>query len=146
MTHHGNRVTLIGTVLQTWSYGNDRGVWLQVRLPAFFPVRSDGPSNLANVILPEAVTSSQSILAGNELHITGFIHNADRETSLAAFAKGVKLPYYMKKVRVKQVVTEVLAVEWREHRDKEPAGQGQHIHAKFTRTGFGLDRVCGWVD
>jgi hypothetical protein len=112
MTHHVNHVILIGTVLQTWSFANDRGVRLQMRRPAFFPVRSDGPSDLVNVILPEAVTRGQSVKEGDELHITGFVRNADRETSLASIAKDVKLPEELKKVKVKQIVTEVVAVEW----------------------------------
>ena len=53
MTQHVNSVILIGTALQTWWYGSDRGVRLQIRRPAFFPVRCDGPSDLVNVILPE---------------------------------------------------------------------------------------------
>ena len=112
MTHHVNHVILIGTVLQAWSYGSDRGVRLQMHRPAFFPVRSDGPSDLVNVILPEAVTRGQVVAEGNELHITGFIRNADRETPLASIAKGIDLPNELKKVRVKQIVTEVVAVEW----------------------------------
>ena len=112
MTHHVNHVILIGTVLQTWSFGNDRGVRLQMRRPAFFPVRSDGPSDLVNVILPEAVTRGQSVKEGDELHVMGFVRNADRETSLASIAKDVKLPDELKKVKVKQIVTEVVAVEW----------------------------------
>ena len=112
MIHHVNHVILIGTILQTWSFANDRGVRLQMRRPAFFPVRSDGPSDLVNVILPEAVTRGQSVKEGDELHITGFVRNADRETSLASIAKDVKLPEELKKVKVKQIVTEVVAVEW----------------------------------
>ncbi len=112
MTHHVNHVILVGTVLQTWSYGNDRAVRLQMRRPAFFPVRSDGPSDLVNVILPEAVTRGQKVEAGDELHITGFVRNADRETSLASIAKGLKLPEELKSMKVKQIVTEVVAVEW----------------------------------
>ena len=112
MTQHVNHVILIGTVLQTWLFGSDRGVRLQMRRPAFFPVRSDGPSDLVNVILPEAVTRGQVVAEGDNLHITGFIRNADRETPLASIAKGINLPNELKKVRVKQIVTEVVAVEW----------------------------------
>jgi hypothetical protein len=110
--HDVNHVILIGTVLQTWSFGNDRGVRLQMRRPAFFPVRSDGPSDLVNVTLPEAVTRGQMIKEGDELHVTGFIRNSDRETSLASIAKGINLPDELKKTKVKQIVTEVVAVQW----------------------------------
>ena len=112
MTHHVYHVILIGTVLQTWSFANDRGVRLQMRRPAFFPVRSDGPSDLVNVILPEAISRGQSIQTGDVLHVMGFVRNADRETSLVSIAKDVKLPDELKKVKVKQIVTEVVAVEW----------------------------------
>lgn len=110
--HHVNHVILIGTVLQTWLFGSDRGIRLQMRRPAFFPVRSDGPSDLVNVILPEAVTRGQVVVEGDNLHITGFIRNADRETSLGSIARGIKLPEELKKAKVKQIVTEVVAVEW----------------------------------
>lgn len=112
MTHHVNHVILIGAVLQTWSFGNDRGVRLQMRRPAFFPVRSDGPSDLVNVILPEAVTRGQVVQEGDDLHVMGFVRNADRETPLASIAKGVKLPDELKSVKVKQIVTEVVAHQW----------------------------------
>jgi hypothetical protein len=112
MTHHANHVILIGTALQTWSYGNDRGVRLQMRRPAFFPIRSDGPCDLVNVVLPEAVTRGQNVAEGDALHVTGFIRNAERETPLAAIARGLDLPDRLKKARVKQIVTEVIATEW----------------------------------
>ncbi len=112
MSFHANHVFLIGTVLQAWSFGNDRGLRLQMRRPAFFPVRSDGPSDLVNVILPEAVTRGQVVNIGDELHITGFIRNAERETPLAAIARGIDLPEKLKKAKVKQIVTEVVAVNW----------------------------------
>ena len=112
MTHHVNHVILIGTVLQAWSFGNDRGIRLRMRRPAFFPVRSDGPSDLVNVVLPEAVTRGQVVREGDELHVTGFVRNADRETPLASIAKGMKLPDELKKAKVKQIVTEVVAVQW----------------------------------
>lgn len=112
MSPHANHVFLIGSVLQTWSFGNDRGVRLQMRRPAFFPLRSDGPSDLVNVVLPEAVTRGQLVAVGDELHITGFIRNAERETPLAAIAKGIDLPESLKKAKVKQIVTEVVAINW----------------------------------
>jgi hypothetical protein len=54
--HHVNHGILVGRVLQTWTYENDRGVRLLMRRAAFLPLRSDGSSNLVNVVLPEAVT------------------------------------------------------------------------------------------
>lgn len=112
MSQHVNHVILIGVVLQTWSYGNDRGVRLQMRRPAFFPVRTDGPSDLVNVIIPEAVTRGQILKEGDELHITGFIRNEDRETSLASIARGIELPANLKDAKIKQIVTEVVAIQW----------------------------------
>jgi hypothetical protein len=72
-------------LLQTWSYG-------KVRRTAFFPVCSDGTCDLVNAVLPEAITRGQSIQTGDELHVTGFVRNADMETSLATIANGIKLP------------------------------------------------------
>jgi hypothetical protein len=114
MPHHVNHVVLIGTVLQTWPLGNDRAVRLQVRRPAFFPLRPDGPSDLVNAVLPEAVTRGQIAQEGDELHIEGFIRNADRETLLSSIAKGagIKLPKDLEGVRVRQIVTEVVAIHW----------------------------------
>jgi hypothetical protein len=83
-----------------------------MRRPAFFPVRTDGPSDLVNIIIPEAVTRGQILKEGDELHITGFIRNEDRETSLASIARGIELPANLKDAKVKQIVTEVVAIQW----------------------------------
>ena len=56
-----------------------------------------------NIILLEAVTCGQSAQAGDELHVTGFIRNADRKTPLATIAKGVKVSEELKKMRVADV-------------------------------------------
>ena len=112
MNHHVNHVILVGRVLQTWTYENDRGVRLLMRRATFLPLRSDGPSDLVNVILPEAAARGQVVKENDELHITGFIRNADREVTLASITKGIELPYELKKTRIRQIVTEVVAVDW----------------------------------
>jgi hypothetical protein len=112
MNHHVNHVILVGRVLQTWTYENDRGVRLLMRRATFLPLRSDGPSGLVNVILPEAAARGQVVKENDELHITGFIRNADREVTLASIARGIELPYELKKTRIRQIVTEVVAVDW----------------------------------
>ena len=112
MNHHVNHVILVGRVLQTWTYENDRGVRLLMRRATFLPLRSDGPSDLVNVILPEAAARGQVVKENDELHITGFIRNADREVTLASIARGIELPNELKKTRIRQIVTEVVAVDW----------------------------------
>ena len=112
MNHHVNHVILVGRVLQTWTYENDRGVRLLMRRATFLPLRSDGPSDLVNVILPEAAARGQVVKENDELHITGFIRNADREVTLASIARGIELTYELKKTRIRQIVTEVVAVDW----------------------------------
>jgi hypothetical protein len=112
MNHHVNHVILVGRVLQTWTYENDRGVRLLMRRATFLPLRSDGPSDLVNVILPEAAARGQVVKENDELHITGFIRNADREVTLASITRGIELPYELKKTRIRQIVTEVVAVDW----------------------------------
>jgi len=112
MNHHVNHVILVGRVLQTCTYENDRGVRLLMRRATFLPLRSDGPSDLVNVILPEAAARGQVVKENDELHITGFIRNADREVTLASITKGIELPYELKKTRIRQIVTEVVAVDW----------------------------------
>ena len=54
--HHVNCIILIGRVLQTRTFENDRGVRLQMRRAVIHPPRSDGSSDPVNVILLEAVT------------------------------------------------------------------------------------------
>jgi|WetSurMetagenome_2_1015567.scaffolds.fasta_scaffold1249639_1 hypothetical protein len=111
-THHINHVILVGRVLQTWIFENDRGVRLQIRRPVFIPPRSDGPSDLANVILPEAVAHGQVVKEGDELHIEGFLRNAEREVLLSNLLKTSDLPVQWQKSRVRQIVTEVVATSW----------------------------------
>jgi len=61
---------------------------------------------------PEAAARGQVVKENDELHITGFIRNADREVTLASMTKGIELPYELKKTRIRQIVTEVVAVDW----------------------------------
>ena len=112
MNHHVNHVILVGRVLQTWTYENDRGVRLLMRRATFLPLRSDGPSDLVNVILPEAAARGQVVKENDELHITGFIRNADREVTLTSITRGIELPSELKKTRIRQIVTEVVAIDW----------------------------------
>ncbi|MGB8215497.1 MAG: hypothetical protein WCE68_18250 [Anaerolineales bacterium] len=110
--HHVNHVILVGKVLQTWSFEDDRGVRLQMRRAAFQPPRADGPSDLVIVILPGAIPRGQQVSEGDELHIEGFIRNTEREVLLSSLAKGIDIPANLKKTRVKQLVTEVVAINW----------------------------------
>ncbi len=110
--HHVNHVILVGRVLQTWTFENDRGIRLQMRRPVFVPPRSDGPSDLTNVILPEAVSRGQVVREGDELHVEGFLRNAEREVQLASLLKKEDLPAKWQKTRVRQIVTEVIATNW----------------------------------
>jgi len=111
-THHVNQVVLVGKVLQTWTFEQDRGTRLQMRRPVFLPQRSDGPSDLVNVILPDAVARGQVVNEGDELHVEGFIRNSDREVALSTLVKDEDLPEKWQKTRVKQIVTEVVATNW----------------------------------
>ena len=112
MTHHVNHVILIGRVLQTWIFENDRGIRLQMRRPVFIPARPEGPSDLANVILPEAVSRGQVIQEGDELHVEGFLRNSERDVLFSSLLKSEDLPVKWRKTRVKQIVTEVVASNW----------------------------------
>ncbi len=111
-THHVNHVVLVGRVLQTWTFENDRGIRLQMRRPVFIPARPEGPSDLANVILPEAIPRGQMVKEGDELHVEGFLRNAERDVLLASLLKKADLPAKWQKTRVKQIVTEVVATNW----------------------------------
>jgi hypothetical protein len=110
--HHVNHVILIGRVLQAWQFENDRCARLQMRRPVFVPARADGPSDLVNVVLPEAVARGQVVKEGDELHVEGFLRNAEREVLLASMLKTEDLPAKWTKTRIKQIVTEVVATNW----------------------------------
>jgi len=65
-----------------------------------------------NVILPEAAARGQVVKEGDELHVEGFIRNADRDVLLSSIVKDAGLPAKWQKTRVKQIVTEVVATNW----------------------------------
>lgn len=110
MTHHVNHVIVIGKVIQTWTYGNNRIARIQMKRSTFQPKRAEGNSDLVNLVLPDAVSKGQVVSVGNELHITGFIRSEDREVELGSLMKDI--PLELRDVKVKQIVTEVWAQEW----------------------------------
>lgn len=110
MTHHVNHVILIGKVLQTWTYDGNRIARVQMKRSSFQPKRAEGNSDLVNVVLPDAVSKGQVVSVGNELHVQGFIRSEDREVALASLMKEV--PQELRDLKVKQIVTEVVAMEW----------------------------------
>lgn len=112
MTHHANHVLLIGQVIQTWTYSNDRMCRVQMTRAAFQPLVDGSARDLVNVVLPEAVTRGVIVKKGDELHITGFIRNEDREVSLASIAGNIELPEQLKDLKVRQIVTQVYATSW----------------------------------
>ncbi len=111
MSFHVNHVTLIGKTLKTWTYGNDRVVRLQILRPGFYPPRAGGSHDLVTVVLPEAKSRGMVVEEGDDLHIEGFIRNDDREISLHSLAK-INTPE-LKEMKVRQIVTEVVAKDWR---------------------------------
>jgi len=110
MTRQINHVILVGKVIQTWIYNGNRIVRLQMKRTSFIPKRTEGNSDLVNVILPDAVAKGQSADIGSELHVTGFVRSEDREVALASLIKEV--PQNLRDLKVKQIVTEVWATEW----------------------------------
>lgn len=110
MSHHINHVILIGKVIQTWTYDNNRIARIQMKRSSFLPKRSDGNSDLVNVVLPDAVSKGQVVSVGDELHVIGFIRSEDREVALSSVLKDV--PAILKETKIKQIVTEVWASEW----------------------------------
>jgi hypothetical protein len=110
MTHHVNHVILIGKVIQTWTYDGNRIARIQMKRSSFQPKRAEGNSDLVNVVLPDAVSKGQVVSVGDELHVTGFIRSEDREVALSSLMKEV--PLELRDLKVKQIVTEVVALEW----------------------------------
>ena len=111
--HHANHVILIGRVIQTWKYGDDLIARLNMRRPAFLPPRDKGPqSDLVSVVLRNAVTRGQVVQNEMELHVVGYIRSEDRETHLASLLKDVDLPKKLQDLKVRQIVTEVVALDW----------------------------------
>ncbi|NCP87789.1 MAG: hypothetical protein CO094_05700 [Anaerolineae bacterium CG_4_9_14_3_um_filter_57_17] len=110
MTHHANHVFLIGRVLQSWTFGADRLVRLSIKRPMFLPPRDGGPNDLVTVLLPDAASHGIVIEGGAEIHVSGYVRNAERETTLSSLLK--KCPAGLEKTRVPQIVTEVVALQW----------------------------------
>lgn len=113
MSHHANAVILTGKIIQHWTYDNNVIVRIQMARPIFYPIRKDGNlSDLVNVVLPDAVLRGQTVQINQELHVQGYIHSEERETPLASMLKGVKLDEKYSKMKVRQIVTEVIAQNW----------------------------------
>jgi len=113
MSHHANTVILTGKIIQHWTYDNNVIARVQMARPIFYQRRKDGnSSDLVNVVLPDAVLRGQVVQVNQELHIQGYIHSEERETSLSSMLKGVKLDVQYSKLKVKQIVTEVIAQNW----------------------------------
>ena len=111
--HHVNQVILIGKVIQTWKYDDNIVARLSMRRPVFLPIRDKGPqSDLVSVVLPNAVTRGQVIENEMELHIVGFIRSEDREAQLSSLIKDVEIPRKLQGLKVRQIVTEVVALDW----------------------------------
>lgn len=112
MTQHVNSVTLVGKVLNTWEVGPDRLARLSIRRPGFYPRREEGPNDLVTVVLPDAVLKGQTIKDDTEIHLVGFIKNSDAQVTLGSLAKGVELPPDIAQLRVKNIITLVVATQW----------------------------------
>jgi hypothetical protein len=110
MNHHINHVILIGKVIQTWTYNNNRIIRLQMKRGSFLPKRAEGNSDLVNVVLPDAVSKGQVVSIGDELHVQGHVRSEDREVALSSLMKEV--PAILKDTKIRQIVTEVAALEW----------------------------------
>ena len=108
-TTHANHVFLIGQVIQTWTYSDDRICRVVMQRTSFLP--PDQTSDLVNIIIPGAIKRGITIKKGDTLHVSGFIRNEDRETLLSKLTK-TKLPDALKDLKIKQIVTQVYASDW----------------------------------
>ena len=106
---HANHVFLIGQVIQTWTYSDDRICRVAMQRTSFQPAGQ--ASDLVNVIIPGALTRGITIKKGDTLHVDGFIRNEDREIPLSKLTK-TKLPDELKDLKIKQIVTQVYASDW----------------------------------
>ena len=104
-----NPVFLIGQVIQTWTYSDDRICRVSMQRASFAP--SGQASDLVNVIIPGAEKRGITIKKGDTLHLSGFIRNDDREVPLSKLTKN-KLPDELKDLKIKQIVTQVYASSW----------------------------------
>ena len=106
---HANHVFLIGQVIQTWTYSDDRICRVAMQRTSF---QVPGQvSDLVNIVIPGAVKRGIVIKKGDTLHVNGFIRNEDRETPLSKLTK-TKLPDELKNLKIKQIVTQVYASSW----------------------------------
>ena len=106
---HANHVFLIGQVIQTWTYSDDRICRVAMQRTSF---QAPGQvSDLVNIVIPGAVKRGIMIKKGDTLHVNGFILNEDRETTLSKLTK-MKLPDELKDLKIKQIVTQVYASDW----------------------------------
>ena len=106
---NANHVFLIGQVIQTWTYGDDRICRLAMQRTSFQP---QGQSNdLVNVIIPGALRCGIAIKKGDVLHVAGFIRNEDRDVPLSKLTK-TPLPEELKDLKIRQIVTQVYASTW----------------------------------
>lgn len=113
MSNHVNTVTLTGKVLQHWTYSNNIVVRLQMNRPVFYPKRTDGNmSDLVSVVLPDALLKGQNVQTGQEIHVQGYIHSEERETPLSSMVKDQPLDKTLSSIKVRQIVTEVIALNW----------------------------------
>jgi uncharacterized protein YdeI (BOF family) len=113
MSCHANSVVLTGKIIQHWTYDNNVIVRIQMARPIFYRRRKDGNlSDLVNVVLPDAVLQGQTVQVNQEMHVQGYIHSEERETLLSSMLKGVKLDEKYLKMKVRQIVTEVIAQNW----------------------------------
>jgi hypothetical protein len=110
--HHANHVFVIGKVIQSWIYDGNRVARVQMKRTTFMPPRNDGHSDLVNVVLPDAIARGMTVENGQEVHVRGFIRSEDRETPLQSIVKDVEFPKKFQDVKVRQIVTEVVALDW----------------------------------
>ena len=104
-----NHVFLIGQVIQTWTYSDDRICRVSMQRASFSP--SGQASDLVNVVIPGAEKRGINLKKGDILHLSGFIRNEDREVPQSKLTKK-KLPDNVKDLKIKQIVTQVYASSW----------------------------------
>ena len=104
-----NHIFLIGQVIQTWTYSDDRICRVSIQRASFAP--SGQASDLVNVIISGAEKRGITIKKGDTLHVSGFIRNEDRDVPLSKLTK-MKLPGELKNLKIRQIVTQVYASNW----------------------------------
>lgn len=113
MPNHVNTVTLTGRILQSWTYSNNLIVRLQMHRPSFYPKRTDSnSSDLVSVVLPDAILKGLSVQNGQEIHVQGFVQSEERETPISSLVKDTTLDKQLVAIKVRQIITEVIAVNW----------------------------------